>query len=117
MQRCAACEGRADIIAPPPTPTPPARPTPTPCARARLDGWSVHASRLPACLPRARCQRNLEFARCTVPPSAVLPPPPRAPALQVFCASDSTAHEEMRQACFDYLALGGIYSGEPVAAG
>lgn len=31
---------------------------------------------------------------------------------QVFCASDSRAHEEMRQACFDYLALGGMYSSE-----
>lgn len=30
----------------------------------------------------------------------------------MFCASDSKAHEEMRQACFDYLALGGVYSGE-----
>lgn len=36
----------------------------------------------------------------------------RPPRLQVFCASDSRAHEEMRQACFDYLALGGIYSCE-----
>lgn len=32
--------------------------------------------------------------------------------VQVFCASDSKAHEEMRQACFDYLALGGVYSGK-----
>ena len=32
--------------------------------------------------------------------------------LQVFCASESVAHEEMRQACFDYLALGGMYSGK-----
>ena len=31
---------------------------------------------------------------------------------RVFCASSSTAHEEMRQACFDYLALGGMYSSE-----
>jgi hypothetical protein len=38
---------------------------------------------------------------------------PRRPLLpQVFCASDSRAHEEMRQACFDYLALGGMYSSE-----
>lgn len=36
-------------------------------------------------------------------------PPPK----QVFCASDNRAHEEMRQACFDYLALGGMYSGAP----
>ncbi|KAL4422281.1 hypothetical protein ABPG75_008478 [Micractinium tetrahymenae] len=34
---------------------------------------------------------------------------------KVFCASDSRAHEEMRQACFDYLALGGIYSSGPVS--
>lgn len=38
--------------------------------------------------------------------------PARLPCRQVFCASDSRAHEEMRQACFDYLALGGIYSCE-----
>lgn len=47
----------------------------------------------------------------------LLTPPPRAPThpphtRQVFCASDSKAHEEMRQACFDYLALGGVYSSE-----
>ncbi|PRW45481.1 arginine--tRNA chloroplastic mitochondrial-like isoform X2 isoform B [Chlorella sorokiniana] len=34
---------------------------------------------------------------------------------KVFCASDSKAHEEMRQACFDYLALGGVYSAGPVS--
>jgi squalene monooxygenase len=34
---------------------------------------------------------------------------------KVFCASDSRAHEEMRQACFDYLALGGMYSTGPVS--
>ncbi len=25
------------------------------------------------------------------------------------------AHEEMRQACFDYLSLGGIYSSGPIS--
>lgn len=34
---------------------------------------------------------------------------------KVFCASGSEAHEEMRQACFDYLKLGGIYSAGPVS--
>lgn len=34
---------------------------------------------------------------------------------KVFCASDSRAHETMRQACFDYLALGGMYSAGPVS--
>lgn len=34
---------------------------------------------------------------------------------KVFCASGSEAHEEMRQACFDYLRLGGIYSSGPVS--
>lgn len=34
---------------------------------------------------------------------------------KVFCASPDTAREEMRQACFDYLSLGGIFSSGPVA--
>ena len=34
---------------------------------------------------------------------------------KVFCATGSDAHEEMRQACFDYLRLGGIYSSGPVS--
>jgi squalene monooxygenase len=34
---------------------------------------------------------------------------------KVFCASGSAAHEEMRQACFDYLSLGGMYSTGPVS--
>jgi hypothetical protein len=33
----------------------------------------------------------------------------------VFCVTGSKAHEEMRQACFDYLSLGGIYSSGPVS--
>jgi hypothetical protein len=33
----------------------------------------------------------------------------------VFCASDSNAHEEMRQACFDYLAKGGQCASGPVS--
>ena len=35
--------------------------------------------------------------------------------LQVFCFTGNTAHEEMRQACFDYLRLGGIYSSGPIS--
>jgi squalene monooxygenase len=34
---------------------------------------------------------------------------------KVFCASKSRAHEEMRQACFNYLALGGMYSAGPIS--
>ena len=33
----------------------------------------------------------------------------------VFCQGESAAHEEMRQACFDYLKLGGMYSAGPVS--
>ncbi len=35
--------------------------------------------------------------------------------MQVFCAGSARAHEEMRQACFDYLRLGGIYSEGPIS--
>eukprot|EP00891_Asterochloris_glomerata_P002286 jgi/Astpho2/2286/fgenesh1_pm.00040_%23_43_t len=34
---------------------------------------------------------------------------------QVFCYRPDPAHEEMRQACFDYLRLGGMYSAGPVS--
>ncbi|KAK6945905.1 Squalene epoxidase [Dillenia turbinata] len=34
---------------------------------------------------------------------------------KVFCASPDEARKEMRQACFDYLSLGGICSTGPVA--
>lgn len=34
---------------------------------------------------------------------------------KVFCASGDKAHEEMRQACFDYLQLGGMYSAGPIS--
>lgn len=33
----------------------------------------------------------------------------------VFCYTGTVAHETMQQACFDYLALGGIYSSGPVS--
>lgn len=33
----------------------------------------------------------------------------------VFCSTGSAAHEEMQQACFDYLALGGMYAAGPVS--
>ena len=35
--------------------------------------------------------------------------------LQVFCYTGDKAHEEMRQACFDYLRLGGMYSSGPIS--
>ncbi|KAK4476952.1 hypothetical protein RD792_016122 [Penstemon davidsonii] len=34
---------------------------------------------------------------------------------KVFCASPDQARKEMRQACFDYLSLGGIFSSGPVS--
>ncbi|KAA8536317.1 hypothetical protein F0562_028795 [Nyssa sinensis] len=34
---------------------------------------------------------------------------------KVFCASPDPARKEMRQACFDYLSLGGIFSNGPIA--
>ncbi|KGN62420.1 squalene monooxygenase SE1 [Cucumis sativus] len=34
---------------------------------------------------------------------------------KVFCASSDQARKEMRQACFDYLSLGGIFSNGPVS--
>ncbi|KAH9615411.1 hypothetical protein KSS87_013446 [Heliosperma pusillum] len=34
---------------------------------------------------------------------------------KVFCASSDDAHKEMREACFDYLSLGGECSNGPVA--
>ncbi len=35
--------------------------------------------------------------------------------VQVFCYNGVAAHEEMRQACFEYLKLGGIYSSGPIS--
>uniref|UniRef100_A0A803KYC7 Squalene monooxygenase n=1 Tax=Chenopodium quinoa TaxID=63459 RepID=A0A803KYC7_CHEQI len=34
---------------------------------------------------------------------------------KVFCASSDEAHKEMRDACFDYLSLGGVFSNGPIA--
>ncbi|XP_061370077.1 squalene monooxygenase SE1-like [Gastrolobium bilobum] len=34
---------------------------------------------------------------------------------KVFCASPDPASKEMRQACFDYLSLGGVFSDGPIA--
>ncbi|KAJ6681911.1 SQUALENE MONOOXYGENASE-RELATED, partial [Salix koriyanagi] len=34
---------------------------------------------------------------------------------KVFCASPDQARKEMRQACFDYLSLGGVFSAGPVS--
>lgn len=34
---------------------------------------------------------------------------------KVFCASADQARKEMREACFDYLSLGGVCSTGPVA--
>lgn len=34
---------------------------------------------------------------------------------KVFCFTGDQAHEEMRQACFEYLSLGGMYSSGPIS--
>lgn len=34
---------------------------------------------------------------------------------KVFCASPDPARKEMREACFDYLSLGGVFSNGPLA--
>ncbi|MBA0792603.1 hypothetical protein Gohar_017087, partial [Gossypium harknessii] len=34
---------------------------------------------------------------------------------KVFCASPDQARKEMRQACFDYLSLGGVFSAGPIS--
>lgn len=34
---------------------------------------------------------------------------------KVFCASPDPARKEMREACFDYLSLGGICSSGPIS--
>ncbi|KAK7246664.1 hypothetical protein RIF29_41534 [Crotalaria pallida] len=34
---------------------------------------------------------------------------------KVFCASPDPARKEMREACFDYLSLGGVFSEGPIA--
>lgn len=34
---------------------------------------------------------------------------------KVFCDSPDSAMKEMRQACFDYLSIGGVFSSGPVA--
>ncbi|CAJ1961424.1 unnamed protein product [Sphenostylis stenocarpa] len=34
---------------------------------------------------------------------------------KVFCASTDPARKEMRQACFDYLSLGGVFSDGPIS--
>ncbi|CAO2830441.1 unnamed protein product [Amaranthus hypochondriacus] len=34
---------------------------------------------------------------------------------KVFCASPDEAHKEMREACFDYLSLGGVFSNGPIS--
>ncbi|KAL5804759.1 hypothetical protein ACOSQ3_031559 [Xanthoceras sorbifolium] len=34
---------------------------------------------------------------------------------KVFCASSDPSRKEMRQACFDYLSLGGVFTNGPIA--
>ena len=67
---------------------------------ARKEGWRGYGQPRPALAYVPSSRRQACRLHCCL----------RRP--QVFCASDSRAHEEMRQACFDYLALGGMYSSE-----
>ena len=44
-----------------------------------------------------------------------MPPSHNAICAQVFCDTGESWSEEMRQACFDYLRLGGIYAQGPIS--
>ena len=52
---------------------------------------------------------------CDVKASHSPSPFPHAQHHQVFCVTGSKAHDEMRTACFDYLALGGKCASGPVS--
>jgi hypothetical protein len=60
-------------------------------------------------------QQNAALTRLNMAPTTASSLLPLLLLPQVFCASDSNAHEEMRQACFDYLAKGGQCASGPVS--
>jgi len=62
----------------------------------------------------ATAKRTTQFYTARKPVSATINTLANA-LYKVFCATGDKAHEEMRQACFDYLSLGGIYSSGPVS--
>ncbi len=57
----------------------------------------------------ATAKRTAEFYTARKPVSATINTLANA-LYKVFCATGDVAHEEMRQACFEYLSLGGVYS-------
>mmetsp|Transcript_3063 Transcript_3063/g.7681 ORF Transcript_3063/g.7681 Transcript_3063/m.7681 type:complete len:513 (-) Transcript_3063:644-2182(-) len=64
--------------------------------------------------PRATSRSTADFYTRRKPMSATINTLANA-LYKVFCYTGDKAHEEMRQACFDYLALGGVYSSGPVS--
>lgn len=62
----------------------------------------------------ATAQRTAEFYTRRKPLSATINTLANA-LYKVFCYTGDKAHEEMRQACFDYLALGGVCSAGPIS--
>eukprot|EP00878_Enallax_costatus_P016143 GHUV01016932.1.p1 GENE.GHUV01016932.1~~GHUV01016932.1.p1 ORF type:complete len:460 (+),score=146.21 GHUV01016932.1:221-1600(+) len=62
----------------------------------------------------ATAHRTAEFYTARKPVSATINTLANA-LYRVFCVTGSNAHEEMRQACFDYLAKGGACASGPVS--
>lgn len=62
----------------------------------------------------ATARRTAEFYTARKPVSATINTLANA-LYKVFCVTGSKAHEEMRQACFDYLAKGGACASGPVS--
>jgi hypothetical protein len=62
----------------------------------------------------ATAHRTAEFYTKRKPVSATINTLANA-LYKVFCVTGSNAHEEMRQACFDYLALGNTCASGPVS--
>mmetsp|Transcript_26726 Transcript_26726/g.79385 ORF Transcript_26726/g.79385 Transcript_26726/m.79385 type:complete len:506 (-) Transcript_26726:263-1780(-) len=66
------------------------------------------------CDPIATAEKTADFYVRRKPVSATINTLANA-LYKVFCFTGDKAHEEMRQACFDYLSLGGMYSAGPVS--
>lgn len=62
----------------------------------------------------ATAQRTADFYTKRKPLSATINTLANA-LYKVFCFTGDAAHEEMRQACFDYLSLGGKYASGPIS--
>ncbi|GMN35915.1 hypothetical protein TIFTF001_005619 [Ficus carica] len=61
------------------------------------------------------CFSNLRRSLCTPKPVASTINTLAGALYKVFCASPDQARKEMREACFDYLSLGGVFSEGPVS--